>query len=168
MLHLGIVIRILRLPEIVLGERTAIRYYQRWSHTHPRQRDGLDQVIIQGINGNSMFMTRIAIQQIGDIKLRIQPAFRSRHQLLVAGSHDYPLTLLTVPGQVHLDIMRIIVFAVLTKNTLRLRRVLDIVVPEADARTRRIDPGSENAARVYFILIGENIRGRSLWVTRSR
>jgi len=92
-----------------------------------------------------MLMTRITIQHIGNIELGVQPAFRRRHQLLVTRRHDDPLTLLAVARQIHLYIMRVIVFAVLTKNVLRLRRILDIVIPKPTP-SRRIDTRPKYAA----------------------
>ena len=74
-----------------------------------------------------MFMSGITIEQIGHIQFEIQSALSGRHQLLVFGSIDDPLTGLPVAGEIHFDVLCVIIFAVLFQNAFCLGGILDII-----------------------------------------
>ena len=113
-------------------------------------------------------MTWIPIKKLCDIEFVVQASLCSWHQFLLLRSHDHPLTVLSVAHQIHFDVLRIVVLAVLLEHTLGLLQGLQVVHPIAHTRTRRIHAWSRDHACFHHVAVGKYVCSGGLWVSSSR
>src|SRR5205814_9446108 len=93
---------------------------------------------------------------------------------LLARRHQYPLPLLTVAGDVHLERMRIVVLAVAAHDASRMVQVLDVVTEAREvgrteeSRSGRVDAGADGEAGVDGVLVGEDVGRAGLRIAQRR
>ena len=112
-------------------------------------------------------MTWITIKKLGHVEFVVQSTFGRRHQFLLLRSHDYPLSVLSVAHQVHFDVLRIVVLAVLLEDALGLLQRLQVVHPVAHTWTCRIHAWSRDHTCFHHVTVGKYVCGGCLWITSS-
>ncbi len=71
-------------------------------------------------------MTRVTINYLSQVFFEIEGTFSGWHQLLLFGSLNNPLALLTISGSIHLDGFGVVILAVSFQNFTGVIQITDV------------------------------------------
>src|SRR5262245_5673607 len=111
-------------------------------------------------------MPRVSVKSLSNVHPDVEPTLSGQHELELARCLNDPLPLFTIPDDVLLDGLGVVVLAVLLEDracVIEVTYVLPSQTPDTeDAKTSEIDAGSEHSARGHLVLVQEDVGGRGL------
>ena len=155
-IQLGIVVHFAVFKPIVLAEGAAVIDDERWCLGDPGFRKHLDHVVVERRNGEGMLVAVEAIDDVSQVELQVQRAFRRRHHFQFFRSLHHELALLAVPDDVALDVVRAVILLVFREHALHFLHGLEVVVGE-NAGTGRECAQADDVAAVGQVLVSEHV-----------
>ena len=126
-----------------------------------------DDVLVERRDRQRVLEAGVAIDNLRQVQLEVEPAFERRHQLLLLRGHDDPLPLLAVARHVQLDRLRVPVLAVTPQDVLRVLEALDVVAANTPGPVPR-HARPEHLPGLDQVAIREDVGRRRLRIARRR
>ena len=86
--------------KVVLPKRAAISHDQRRRVEDSGLHEGLDHILIERHDRQSVLVAFESVDRVGQVELQIESAFGGRHHLVFLARHNHPLALLAVANHV--------------------------------------------------------------------